>query len=106
MRAIIALTSERVIDAACNFPQRGIAKRSTRAAACRQLLLCFLACCSTYLLASSANVPAPRWARFSATGSNPLATASIASAAMTLAVSSGMLLAGPSVNQRDRPLRE
>jgi hypothetical protein len=47
MAAIIVLMSERVIVAACSFPQRGNACRRTSASACGQDLLCFLACCST-----------------------------------------------------------
>jgi hypothetical protein len=105
MLAIIVLMSERVIVAACSLPQRGSACRRTRASACRQDLLCRFAHCSTYRSASSANVPLLRSAFFSAAGSCPRATASMASAASVRASLRPIAPASPMWSQRGRPWR-
>src|SRR5262249_2892528 len=68
---INALTSDRLIVLAGNLPQRWIKCLSTRAAACFQDRLCFMANCSRYSLASFSKLPCERCAFFSACGSSP-----------------------------------
>src|SRR5262249_37971215 len=74
IRPTAARTSFLIILSARSVPHRGRRCLSTKAAACRQDLFLFLAYSFKYRSWSSANVPALRSARRSATGCFPWAT--------------------------------